>query len=128
MCRRIEWAGVKLPIVTSRDFCTASHKAEYTDGSVILSSLSVQVPSHHPIYHRVAPRAKYERGQVIVGGWHLVSKPGNPGMTIGTWVNVSNPGGSLPRMLMNSGWSKSKAVSNVVTVKVLSEEAHQNRC
>ena len=59
---------------------------------------------------------------MLVGGWHLAAAPNAPESTVATWVNVSNTGGHLPQMLLNMGWSKSKAIEKVVRVKVLAEE------
>ena len=93
--------------------------------------MSYNIPPNIDFYPRVAPRPKYERGHVLVGGWHLTAAPNSPGSTVATWVNVSNTGGHLPQMLLKMGWSKSKAIENVVRVKVLAEEmflAKQGTC
>eukprot|EP00658_Telonema_sp_P-2_P068872 TRINITY_DN57881_c0_g1_i1.p1 TRINITY_DN57881_c0_g1~~TRINITY_DN57881_c0_g1_i1.p1 ORF type:complete len:198 (-),score=34.83 TRINITY_DN57881_c0_g1_i1:227-820(-) len=119
---KIEWIGVKLPVVSKRDFCTCTHLARYKDNSVVVSAMSLHVEQHVPFYTRVKPREGYERGRVLVGGWHLAPAPNTAGATVGTWVNVSNPGGHLPQMLLKMGWSKSSAVERVAAVKVLAEE------
>eukprot|EP00656_Telonema_subtile_P036162 TRINITY_DN40136_c0_g1_i1.p1 TRINITY_DN40136_c0_g1~~TRINITY_DN40136_c0_g1_i1.p1 ORF type:complete len:383 (+),score=98.76 TRINITY_DN40136_c0_g1_i1:107-1255(+) len=118
----LEWVGVKLPVISKRDFCTCTYQAHFPDGSVIVSEVSMEVPAYVPFADKLAPRSGYERAKVLTGGWHICSAPNTPGASVGTWVNVSNPGGHLPQMLLNTGWSKSKAVDNVAATKVLAEQ------
>jgi ribosome-associated toxin RatA of RatAB toxin-antitoxin module len=95
---KVTYEQITMPLVTDRDYTvkvTADH--DPTTGQIQVSFMSAPEdgPPENPAYVRVTD---------IQGSWTLV--PTRDGGAAVTYVVASNPGGALPRWMVNAAQSK----------------------
>ncbi len=90
---RVEYEQISAPMVSNRDYAVLSYKEALPNGGC---------RTRFEVANQYAPKLPdgFVRIEKLRGGWSFEPVPGSPGLVLCTYTVFTDPGGSLPAMLV----------------------------